>query len=379
MIGYRDRVLMIHLACIGLAPSWAMAQGGEPSRPSWEARAAAKYLDERAAWWLSWTGSARGAGTSCVACHTGMPFALARPALRAFLGETAPGEFERKVVDGVKKRVVNWNNIISETGFKAFYSGDRKTAALGTEAVLNALILVSDDARQKTGTLSAHATQALEHMWACQQANGAWPWLNFGLRPWETGDEYYGAALAAVATGTAGSTYVKSSQVQANIDRLREYLQQGFASQPLHNRIMALWASAVLEGVLTKEDKNNLVKELCDAQTREGGWKLSDLGGNGVAGQVKWKTQGEYPAGATSDGYATGLIVYVLARAGVATTNANLQAGRQWLMNNQDRDAGTWPAIYLNKNRDPSSPTGKFMRDAATAFAVLALTETGGQ
>jgi len=91
-------------------------------------------------------------------------------------------------------------------------------------------------------------------------------------------------------------------------------------------------------------------------------------------GQAKWKAQGEYPPGVKGDGYATGLLVYVLVRAGVATKDASLQAARQWLVKNQDRDAGTWPAIYLNQNRDASTPQGKFMRDAATSFAVLGLT-----
>jgi hypothetical protein len=35
------------------------------------------------------------------------------------------------------------------------------------------------------------------------------------------------------------------------------------------------------------------------------------------------------------------------------------------------------PASYPNRSRDPQSDVGKFMRDAATAFAVLALTDPG--
>jgi squalene-hopene/tetraprenyl-beta-curcumene cyclase len=350
-----------------------MAQAGEPSRPPWEPRAAGKYLDERAAWWLGWSGSARGAGTACVACHTGLPFALARPALRQFMGEPGPGEFEGKIIDGIKKRVDNWDEVASENDFKAFYSGDRKPSALGTESVLNALILVNLDKGRKGSALSAPANQALDHMWACQQEKGTWLWLNFGLRPWETGDEYYGAALAAVAAGMAGNAYHQCGQVQDKIDKLHQYLRHDFASQTLHNRIVALWASAELQSLLTAEDKRRLLKEISDAQTPDGGWNLADLGPDRT-GQAKWKAQGEYPPGARGDGYATGLIMHVLARAGVAKTDANLQAGRQWLVNHQDRDAGTWPAVYLNRNRDASSPTGKFMRDAATSFAVLGLT-----
>jgi hypothetical protein len=37
---------------------------------------------------------------------------------------------------------------------------------------------------------------------------------------------------------------------------------------------------------------------------------------------------------------------------------------------------GVWTLSYPNKKRDPQDNIGKFMRDAATAFAALALTET---
>lgn len=61
--------------------------------------------------------------------------------------------------------------------------------------------------------------------------------------------------------------------------------------------------------------------------------------------------------------------------AGFARQDVHLQRGLAWLRHNQSQADGGWPAYSLNKRHSYSSGTARFMGDAATAFAVLALTK----
>ena len=190
-------------ACLvsGLSARTVHAQADDPA--SWNGKAAATYLDKRQGWWMNWSTAARENGTFCVSCHTALPYALARSALR--LSEDTPAPNERKLLDSITRRVRTWRDI------GPFYDDEQfgvpKTSeSRGTEAILNALILTHYDAQD--GKLSDATRKAFDHLWALQQKTGenkgAWAWLIFGAEPWEgTGAQYYGAALAAIAVGAA--------------------------------------------------------------------------------------------------------------------------------------------------------------------------------
>jgi squalene-hopene/tetraprenyl-beta-curcumene cyclase len=351
------------LALVSL-PSYAADKPATAS-PTWDRQAAARYLEGREIWWQSWDRAQKDHGTLCVSCHTQAPFALAMPTLRHDLGHAQPSDTEQAMLASIQKRVRMWNEV-QPFYSDAVYGAGKEIESRDAESVLNAVMLTSYDA--PTGHLSDTTRDAFAHAWALQSAAGpdagSWVWQNFDYTPWESREsQYHWAALMAVAVASAPDNYRNNPAIAANLTALLGYLQNHYDAQPLLNKIVALRAAAQFPSLLTKPQRSALIDLLYTLQRPDGGWSLSDLGA--------WKRRDGTPLETRSDGYATAVITLALEENGVA--NPHVQHGRTWLIANQDKTTGAWTAWSLNKNRDPQSDAGKFMSDAATGYAVLAL------
>ena len=99
---------------------------------AWNPTTAAQYLDAREVWWQEWPHAQKDHGTVCVSCHTQVPYALARPALRSALGEQKVSAPERAMLDSILTRVNLGNE--AETFYNDNSDGPGKTHEAVTDS-----------------------------------------------------------------------------------------------------------------------------------------------------------------------------------------------------------------------------------------------------
>ena len=343
------------------------------AQSAWNKEAARDYLDSRAKYWSQWNSASRDGGSSrCVACHTGLTYAMVRRPLGKALGELDESSLENALFNNVKHRVADQDRQLYYQ-----FSEQKKLQSKGTEAVINAFILTFRDHHHGNPTLADQTRTAFDELWKSQvptgkPQSGSWHWLDFRLEPWESVNaQYYGAALAAIALGNTPISYKESDALADAKNNLFKYLKTNFDDATLHGKLYAYWAHLCCGDVLTDQQISAMQHALKETRSQStGAWALKDL-----LHKEADDNRGRLTETHASDGYATGLAVFVLLKSGEVPDEIDIQSSLNWLRKNQ-LDDGSWPARSVNKDRDPNSHTGKFMRDAATTFAVLALLES---
>lgn len=272
----------------------------------------------------------------CFTCHTNYAYLYARPLIDADVDahRTVRSFAEKLVTERWEERGPRWD----------------------AEVVATAAALAFNDA-STTGKLHPVTRTALDRMWTLQNEAGGFDWLKCDWPPMESDDDY-GVSLAALAVGVAPGDYAQTDKAKAGIAGIKRFLTKN-PPPTLHHRAMLLWASKHLDGLMTEKQKTDAVNELLGAQKEDGGWNLASFG--------KWgRDDGKEQDTETSDGYATGLAVFVLHQSGVPADKSELQKGVAWLKANQ-KASGRWFTRSLHKD------SKHFISHAGTAFATMAL------
>jgi squalene-hopene/tetraprenyl-beta-curcumene cyclase len=345
--GWRASLLIVLTALPGLAGDWSP-------------KLAAQYLDSRQKEWFAWQ-PAKIYGGPCISCHTGATYLLARPALRRVLGEAEPTAYETGLKDALLAR--------AGIGLKDALKAQKEPVAsqgIGVEAIFAALFLNPEKNPEKPA-----APQAWDRLWSMQlhegPAKGSWPWFDFDTDPYETADSgFFGASLAALAISATPPEYQARPEIKERIAELTAYLRTATPAQPLHNRLLLLWAAAKLPAAV-QDARQSIVDETLKKQQPDGSWTMAALG--------PWKDRPTAPPANGGSTYATAVAAFALEQAGVPRSDPKLNKALDWLRSKQDPQFGYWAADSMNKHREPGSMPEGFMRDAATGFAVLALIE----
>lgn len=320
----------------GLRDDWRELAGG--------------YMETRADKWVK-SPPAISNVPCAMSCHTTFPYTLARHSIATKMGtpaaDKARAAFETRVGLG--------------EGATPFYgkAGDAKTKeSASTEALLNGVALTLDEVWSKK-PLSDASKAALERMWATQGTDGTWAWLEYKLEPWETRNDF-GAAISLMALGSIPANSTASQA--AGTTKVVSYLKSRLTTMAMHDRVILLWTSSFMKDTLSAEERASIADEIVGKQLEDGGFSAGGWGKGARAAAV---------AG-TSDGYATAIAALALCTE--PSRKAETQKALQWLAKNQ-ADDGSWPGQSVNVT---DAQNKMFMTDAATAYAVLALTQCAG-
>jgi squalene-hopene/tetraprenyl-beta-curcumene cyclase len=300
----------------------------EPLATEFSLDKATRFLDSAALTWQK--------DRKCFTCHTNYAYLYARPALSEdAAAHRQVREFAEELVrDRWPEKGPRWD----------------------AEVVATAAALAFNDAAT-TGKLHPLTRTALDRMWTVQQESGGWNWIKCDWPPLES-DDHYGATLAAIAVGVAPEGYAETPAARKGLEGIRRYLQDN-PPPMLHHRAMLLWAASYLPNLQSDEQRVATVSQLLSLQKADGGWSLATLG--------DWKRgDDKQQDAASSDGYGTGFVLYVLRRAGRPSSDESIQRGVAWLKAHQ-RESGRWFTRSLHKDNH------HFITHAGTAMAVMAL------
>jgi squalene-hopene/tetraprenyl-beta-curcumene cyclase len=327
----------------------APASADEP-KIQFSLKLALGYVDQGA---LAWTGERQ-----CVSCHTNGSYMVVRPLLTPQLGP--PQEQLREFFVATLHQQLRTDIGTLQSDIKA------------AQVVYVAAGLAIWDS-QVLHRLSVETEQALGLMFRLQRDGG--DWISPDTWPPFESSAYQLATVAARAVGNAPGWLEaqRGKPLEAQVDRLIDYLRRERKLQGDYDRTALLWAASELPGLLDAKRKRELIEMIRQHQRPDGGWSMRTFAlpeewGRGNRAE-RIRSESDF-ADSPSDGHMTGLAIVTLRKAGVASDDPSVQKGVSWLLNNQ-RASGRWWTRSLNTDK------WHFVTYSGTVYPLLALSLCG--
>lgn len=303
----------------------------EPLRSAFSLEAAAGYLDNRAH--LS--------ESNCYACHSTFTYLPAR----SLIDPLAPEVMRTRVM---LERFLTRLHDPKE-------APKVKTQHIPRVRLLAAVELARHDAAT-TGKLSPITRQAFDFIWTkLQTKDGGIDWLRVREAP-QAIDNWWPVAQMALGVAAAPEKYAETELAKAGIEKLRGWFRAQ-VPQTLHERALTLLAHSAIGGILDEKASTEHIEAILAQQHADGGWSMVDL--------APWQRKDKKPLDPQlTDGYATALCGYVLARSGQRNERAVA-----WLKTHQRETGGWFTQSPFARDRIASN-TG-------TSFAIQALATSG--
>lgn len=303
----------------------------EPLRATFSLEAAAAYLDRRAH--LS--------EGNCYACHSTFTYLPAR-----------------SLIDPLASEVMR-TRVMLERFLTKLHDPQQeasvKTMHIPRVRVLAAVELTRHDAAT-TGKLAPITRQAFDFIWAkLQTKDGGISWLRVNEAP-QAIDNWWPAAMVALGVAAMPVSDAQSEPMKNGTEKLRGWFRT-HPPQTLHERALTLLAHSAIGGIVDEKARAEHIAALLAKQHADGGWSMVDL--------APWQRKDKRPLDPQrTDGYATALCAYVLARCGQRNEKAVT-----WIKTHQ-RETGGWFTQSPFSRDIIASNTG-------TSFAVQALAASG--
>lgn len=310
----------------------------EPFLTSFSVTDAARSLDE----------GAHLVESNCYACHSTFTHLAARSVIDPLAEEV------------MKSRILleRFNAIL----FDQEKAKQVKTHHVNRVRVLSAVELARHDA-VTIGRLAPLTRRLLDHMWTYQKADGGIDWLKVHEAP-QAIDDYWPAAMMALGAGIAPEEYAKTPKAAAGIGKLRAWFQS-HPPQTVHERGLILVAHSFIGGVVTDGQKQQHLDAIFAKQHADGGWSMVDL--------APWQRKDKKPLDPVlTDGYATGFLVYALARSGVTRDDPRLQRAIQWIKTHQRIGGGWFTQSPYSRDRISTNSGTSLVIQALEACGELA-------